>query len=269
MVANGFALERVVNGNDPLENPAGIIARTATSTTTPTRPTAHADRARPEHLPGHQAQPGRPDRRLRLRPSLPDPGPRERRRTRPTHARQPRRRRAEPPHHAARHAGAGRHDRPAPASTATRTTRSAAICCSRARPAIRRRRRSGPEAELDRHDPAAARAARRLDGQAPATRASSSTSSATSISSRTAAAGTSPTTARDEGQAAELVRLPLRADRRRRPRAGQAAGAAGLGRRHADRRSTTERPTRPPRATTRSASRSAACTAARRCRRSG
>ena len=78
VVANGFSLQRVVTGNENLENPAGHLqpVRLPRRLHAPDRRSADQDRARPEHVPGHAPQPGRPDGRLRLRPSLPDPGPR-------------------------------------------------------------------------------------------------------------------------------------------------------------------------------------------------
>ncbi len=66
VVANGFALQRVVNGNDTLENPAGIFSRYGylDDSTLQADGSADQDRARPEHLPGDAPQPRRPDRRL-------------------------------------------------------------------------------------------------------------------------------------------------------------------------------------------------------------
>ena len=63
VVANGFALQRVVNGNDALENPAGIFARYGylDDSTIQADQSADQDRARPEHLPGRPTQPRRPD----------------------------------------------------------------------------------------------------------------------------------------------------------------------------------------------------------------
>jgi hypothetical protein len=76
VVANGFALQRVVNGNDALENPAGIFTRygylddsTLQSDGQPTKTEPDQNTSR------HARQPGRPDGRLRLRAPLPHPGP--------------------------------------------------------------------------------------------------------------------------------------------------------------------------------------------------
>jgi hypothetical protein len=77
VVANGFALQRVVNGNDTLENPAGIFSRYGYLTTPPSRATTSRPRPSPTRTPTWSpAAARRPDGRLRLRPPLPHPGPR-------------------------------------------------------------------------------------------------------------------------------------------------------------------------------------------------
>ena len=168
--------------------------------------------------------PARAPTRLRLRDAFPVPGPRGRLAPGLHHADQPRRRRRAS-RDAAGDAGRRRQCR-SRRSTAAPGTRGRSCSCSPTENAAAPTYAATPGLPLDGRRTSRARSA------AAGTRASRTTPTATSGSSRTSAARRK---AGHDGEAAEQLPLPLRADHAGRPAERQAAGAAGARRRRATR----------------------------------
>ena len=222
VVADGFGLRPVVQGSDQLENPDGVFD-TFGFLNDGAPPNLEATKTEPDQNTYLVLKhPGRPDARLRLRPPLPVPGPRGRGRPRVRHAHQPRRKRSDPPHHAA-DAGRRHDDR----LQRTRRLHLGPVrqrCCTRRRTAP-----SGgvveqspfwtstsPPPAVQRSTAASARAASRASTPTPRQRPARR--------GRGRPDGADRPERSDQpkhGQAAELVRLPLRAGPPGRPDAGK------------------------------------------------